>query len=143
MSAGLLVIGNTCTFRGPHTSNPKRFLLAERALRTDVAFPVKVFGYSRRICRGRQFAMDALFFAISNILAIFTIEKAVYEHGGSSECSKRPVLLARAMRGTLHLGHLVAAEAALSPDVCILRALDLRISQQPKRNTRVLELCLL
>lgn len=54
-------------------------------MRDDVPFPIEAFGYSRRICPGRYFAQDILFLAVSNLLAIFTIEKAVDKNGRAIE----------------------------------------------------------
>lgn len=46
---------------------------------------METFGYGRRICPGRYFALDTLFSAISNLLAVFTIEKALDENGEAIE----------------------------------------------------------
>ncbi|EKM55876.1 uncharacterized protein PHACADRAFT_256800 [Phanerochaete carnosa HHB-10118-sp] len=86
--AGSMVIGNTWAilhdeevYPDPFSFNPKRFLSEDGKLRDDVPLPTETFGYGRRICAGRYFAMDALFLAISSLLAVFNIEKAVDENG--------------------------------------------------------------
>ncbi|KAJ7805775.1 cytochrome P450, partial [Mycena olivaceomarginata] len=44
-----------------------------------------VFGYGRRVCPGAALAEDTLFLAISNILATFTISKALDGEGKETE----------------------------------------------------------
>jgi cytochrome P450 len=44
-----------------------------------------VFGYGRRVCPGAALAEDTLFLAISNILAAFTISKALDGEGKETE----------------------------------------------------------
>ena len=90
--AGSLVLGNAWAvlhdaeaYPEPHTFNPRRFLSPEGALRDDVPFPTEVFGFGRRICPGRYFAMDTLFLAIAGMLAVFTIKRAVDEQGNVVE----------------------------------------------------------
>ncbi|EKM55885.1 uncharacterized protein PHACADRAFT_209397 [Phanerochaete carnosa HHB-10118-sp] len=86
--AGSVVMGNTWailhdeeTYPDPYSFNPKRFLSADGMLRDDVPLPTETFGYGRRICPGRYFAMDTMFLIVSSLLAVFNIEKAVDEHG--------------------------------------------------------------
>ncbi|EKM55877.1 uncharacterized protein PHACADRAFT_209389 [Phanerochaete carnosa HHB-10118-sp] len=86
--AGSIVFGNTWailhdeeTYPDPYSFNPKRFLSADGTLRDDVPLPTETFGYGRRICPGRYFAMDTLFLVVSSLLAVFNIEKAVDENG--------------------------------------------------------------
>ncbi|EKM55879.1 uncharacterized protein PHACADRAFT_256807 [Phanerochaete carnosa HHB-10118-sp] len=86
--AGSVVMGNSWAilhdeeiYPDPDTFNPRRFLSADGKLRDDVPFPTETFGYGRRICAGRHFVLDMLFIAVSNLLAVFTIEKAVDENG--------------------------------------------------------------
>lgn len=61
--------------------DPRRFLTADGLLNTDTPDTTETFGYSRRICPGRYFAMDMLWLTAANILAVFTIEKPVDENG--------------------------------------------------------------
>lgn len=53
----------------------------------DVPDPIEAFGHGRRVCPGRYFAIDALWLAVSNILAAFVIEKPVDERGDIIEPS--------------------------------------------------------
>ncbi|EKM55874.1 uncharacterized protein PHACADRAFT_195925 [Phanerochaete carnosa HHB-10118-sp] len=85
---GSIIMGNSWailhdedTYPDPYSFNPKRFLSEDGKLREDVPKPMEAFGYGRRICPGRHFALETLFTAVSNILAVFTIEKAVDEDG--------------------------------------------------------------
>ncbi|EKM55881.1 uncharacterized protein PHACADRAFT_256813 [Phanerochaete carnosa HHB-10118-sp] len=86
--AGSIVMGNSWailhdeeTYPDSYSFNPTRFLSAAGTLRDDVPFPGEVFGYGRRICPGRYFAVDTLFLAIAHILAVFTVERAVDQDG--------------------------------------------------------------
>ncbi|TFK97041.1 cytochrome P450 [Pterulicium gracile] len=64
--------------------NPERFLPKDGA-----AMPpdpvVACFGYGRRICPGRHFAMNNLFIVMSSILATFNIAKALDANGKEIE----------------------------------------------------------
>ena len=65
----------------PYPFKPKRFLDEKGSLREDVPHPTGGFGYSRRICPGRYFALDILWLTIANILAVFTVEPSRDGHG--------------------------------------------------------------
>lgn len=67
--------------------NPARFLTAAGKLDPDVPDPIEAFGHGRRVCPGRNFAIDALWLAVSNILTAFVIEKPVDECGNIIEPS--------------------------------------------------------
>lgn len=71
----------------PDTFNPSRFLTSEGTLDADVPDPGDVFGYGRRICPGRHFAMDVIWLAIANILSVITIGKPLDENGNAIEPS--------------------------------------------------------
>ena len=71
----------------PDVFKPERFLTPEGKLNKSVPEPVETFGYSRRICPGRHFAADILFFAVANILAVFSVEKAHDDAGNVLEPS--------------------------------------------------------
>ncbi|EKM55878.1 uncharacterized protein PHACADRAFT_209390 [Phanerochaete carnosa HHB-10118-sp] len=92
IAAGSLVIGNSWAilhdderYPDPYSFKPSRFLFDDGRLRDDVPFPIETFGYGRRISPGRYFALDTLFVAMSNLLAVFTIEAAVDENGEAVE----------------------------------------------------------
>ena len=69
----------------PDTFNPNRFLTADGKLDPNVPDPIEAFGYSRRICPGRYFAIDVVFLTIASILATFNIEKATDDQGNVHE----------------------------------------------------------
>lgn len=67
--------------------DPSRFLTADGKLDKNVPDPIEAFGYGRRICPGRYFALDMLFLTVVNILAVFRVEKAVDEEANVIEPS--------------------------------------------------------
>lgn len=76
-------------YPNPEAFDPTRFLTSDGELNGDVPFPTETFGFSRRICPGRHFAMDVLWLAIANILATFEIEVFADEKGNVEEPSGR------------------------------------------------------
>ncbi|KAL4264719.1 cytochrome P450 family protein [Pleurotus pulmonarius] len=64
----------------PDTFNPDRFL-KDGKFDPKLADPIPNFGFGRRICPGRFFAMDSLWISIASILAVFNISKAKDEQG--------------------------------------------------------------
>ncbi|GJE96511.1 cytochrome P450 [Phanerochaete sordida] len=81
--SGSVIFGNSwamlhdpATYPAPHTFDPKRFLTRSGVLRDDVPLPTEVFGFGRRACPGRYFAVDMLFLAVAHILAVFAVERA-------------------------------------------------------------------
>ncbi|EKM51548.1 uncharacterized protein PHACADRAFT_176971 [Phanerochaete carnosa HHB-10118-sp] len=90
--AGSVVIGNAWAilhdeerYPDPDVFNPRRFLDGEGRLRKDVPDPTDAFGYGRRICPGRYFALDVVWLAMANMLAVFSIEKPMDEQGNVIE----------------------------------------------------------
>lgn len=88
IAAGSVVLGNAWAmlhdedvYPDPHSFKPDRFLTTDGRLRDDIPFPIEAFGFGRRICPGRYFAMDALFLFVSHVLAVFRIEHSVDAHG--------------------------------------------------------------
>ncbi|KAK1235401.1 hypothetical protein PQX77_001384, partial [Marasmius sp. AFHP31] len=85
--AGATIVGNVWavmndeTLYGPDVAsfNPDRFM------KTDGENPPHpeqyAFGFGRRVCPGKNFAMNSLYLAISNILARYTIMKPLDENG--------------------------------------------------------------
>jgi len=88
LPAGSLVLGNAWAmlndedvYKDPEIFNPERFL-KDGKLDPNVKSPdFAAFGFGRRICPGRHFALDSIFLAVACILATFDIEKAVDEYG--------------------------------------------------------------
>ncbi|KAF7441405.1 hypothetical protein PC9H_001755 [Pleurotus ostreatus] len=70
---GATVFANTWFF-------PDRFLKNGR-IDLKLCDVMPNFGYGRRICPGRHFAMDSLQMSIASILTVFNIEKARDNHG--------------------------------------------------------------
>lgn len=69
----------------PEIFDPSRFLTEDGELDPRIPDPIEAFGYGRRICPGRYFALDVLWLSIANILATFKIEKALDERGNVIE----------------------------------------------------------
>ncbi|KAJ8701291.1 hypothetical protein PTI98_000095 [Pleurotus ostreatus] len=68
-------------FPEPDKFNPSRFLkdgLIDTQLKDRV---MSSFGFGRRICPGRYFAMDTLWLSMASILSVYTIGKPVDESG--------------------------------------------------------------
>ncbi|GJE96470.1 hypothetical protein PsYK624_126670 [Phanerochaete sordida] len=63
----------------PGAFKPERVLTAEGTLDASVPDPMAAFGFGRRICPGRHFALAALFQDIAHVLAVFNIEKPLDE----------------------------------------------------------------
>lgn len=86
--AGSIVVSNIWailhdenTYPDPERFDPHRFLNPDGSLNARVPRPDATFGFGRRICLGRYFALHSLWMALANILAAFRIEKAVDEDG--------------------------------------------------------------
>ncbi|GJE96516.1 cytochrome P450 [Phanerochaete sordida] len=60
---------------------PERWMAEGGVLRRDVPMPDEAFGFGRRICPGRYFAVDFLWLAIAQIMAVFKIERTLDEQG--------------------------------------------------------------
>ncbi|KAJ7579218.1 cytochrome P450 [Mycena floridula] len=71
----------------PHSFKPERFI-KDGKLNPDVRDPcAAVFGFGRRSCPGLAMGYSTLWIAMSSILAMFEIRKAVDEHGDIIEPS--------------------------------------------------------
>ncbi|KIP08000.1 hypothetical protein PHLGIDRAFT_105055 [Phlebiopsis gigantea 11061_1 CR5-6] len=92
--ADTLVIANSWAilhderrYHNPFVFDPARYLTTSGNLNPDVPDPIEIFGFGRRICPGRYFALDTIWLAIANVLAAFTIEKPLDEAGNVIEPS--------------------------------------------------------
>lgn len=65
----------------PERFMPERWIDEDGTLRHDLPTPDDAFGFGRRICPGRYFAMDFTWLAIAHILTVFRIERALDEYG--------------------------------------------------------------
>jgi len=65
-------------FPEPHVFRPERFLTPDGQINKDVIDPRQlVFGYGRRLCPGREFAMSSLFIKFACILATLNVRPAI------------------------------------------------------------------
>ncbi|KAF8651376.1 hypothetical protein AX16_004823 [Volvariella volvacea WC 439] len=73
------------TYPDPDAFIPERFMKNGK-LNPDVRDPEDfAFGFGRRICPGRYFAMDAVWMAVVSLITLFDISKPVDEHGNVVE----------------------------------------------------------
>ena len=62
--------------------DPSRYLTVDGQFDNDAPDPAEAtFGFGRRICPGRHFAIDVLWITMASILATFDIEKPVDQFG--------------------------------------------------------------
>ncbi|EKM59174.1 uncharacterized protein PHACADRAFT_249435 [Phanerochaete carnosa HHB-10118-sp] len=93
--AGSLVIGNAWAvlhdetrYPNPGSFDPTRFLTSDGQLNKSAPDPVEAcFGYGRRLCPGRHFAMDTIWLNIAFILTTLDIAKPSDEMGQPIEPS--------------------------------------------------------
>ncbi|EKM48702.1 uncharacterized protein PHACADRAFT_202500 [Phanerochaete carnosa HHB-10118-sp] len=93
--AGTVLFGNARTilhdeerFPNPDTFNPSRFLDSDGHLLKHLVDAVSsAFGFGRRICPGRYFALDVVWLTVANVLSAFKIEKPFDEMGNVVEPS--------------------------------------------------------
>ncbi|KAF4564028.1 hypothetical protein EYR36_003277 [Pleurotus pulmonarius] len=79
------ILHDVTLFPEPNKFNPSRFLkdgVIDTQLRDRV---MSSFGFGRRICPGRYFALDTLWLSMASILSAYTISKAVDENGREIE----------------------------------------------------------
>ena len=73
---------NPDVYPEPDTFNPDRFLYPDGSPNPNVRDPsVAAFGFGRRKCPGRYLAVESLWLAIANILAVYEIGKAIGPDG--------------------------------------------------------------
>lgn len=73
-------------YPNPETFDPTRWLTPDGKLIKANPDPLDLsFGFGRRICPGRHFAMDTIWTAEAHMLATFNIEKASDEAGNAVE----------------------------------------------------------
>ncbi|KAK0236605.1 cytochrome P450 [Armillaria nabsnona] len=80
--------GATVAVYGPETEtfNPDRFM-KDGVLNSDVPFPMETFGFGRRICAGKDLAIDSIKVTMASLLAVFDFGKAVDAEGNVIEVS--------------------------------------------------------
>lgn len=69
------------TYPDPERFDPHRFTKPDGSLNPSVPRPDAAFGFGRRMCPGRHFALRALWMSIAHFLFVFDIEKAVDDEG--------------------------------------------------------------
>ncbi|GJE97958.1 cytochrome P450 [Phanerochaete sordida] len=94
LPAGSIVVGNSWAilhdeerYPNPDVFDPTRYLTPDGELNKDMPDPEPAFGFGRRICPGRYFAMDSMWIAMAHILATLNVEKAVDAAGNVIEPS--------------------------------------------------------
>ncbi|KDQ22135.1 hypothetical protein PLEOSDRAFT_1050675 [Pleurotus ostreatus PC15] len=79
------ILHDETTFPEPEKFNPSRFLkdgVIDTQLKDRV---MATFGFGRRVCPGRYFALDNLWLNLASILSVYTMSKAVDESGQQIE----------------------------------------------------------
>jgi len=71
---------NESTYHDPASFNPNRYLPRSEGGHEE-PHPQAIFGFGRRICPGRYFADASIFLAITTILALYNVKKAVGPDG--------------------------------------------------------------
>ncbi|EKM58563.1 uncharacterized protein PHACADRAFT_207382 [Phanerochaete carnosa HHB-10118-sp] len=86
--AGAIVVGNSWAilhdpvrFPDPDTFDPTRWLTPDGQLSQATSDAMVAFGFGRRICPGRHFAMESIWISMVHILAMYNIAKPVDESG--------------------------------------------------------------
>lgn len=93
--AGSIIVGNVWAvlhdetrYPNPEVFDPTRFLTSDGQLDVNAPDPAEAcFGFGRRICAGRYFALDAVWLSVACILATFDITKPLDENGNPIEPS--------------------------------------------------------
>ncbi|KAJ7190542.1 cytochrome P450 [Mycena pura] len=93
LPAGSIVIPNTWAmlhdenvYPDPYSFKPERYLL-DGKLNPDIPGPDVNFGFGRRMCPGRHFALPSVWITMTSILAAFDVSKAVDDAGNVVEPS--------------------------------------------------------
>ncbi|KAF4581747.1 hypothetical protein EYR40_002763 [Pleurotus pulmonarius] len=79
------ILHDETTFPEPEKFDPSRFLkngVIDTQLKDRV---MATFGFGRRVCPGRYFALDNLWLNLASILSVYTMSKAVDENGQQIE----------------------------------------------------------
>ena len=79
---GRALLHDDAVFLNPGKFDPDRYLTPEGKLDERAAgLTEAAFGFGRRICPGRHFAMDTLWIAMAHMLAAYKIEKEADSSG--------------------------------------------------------------
>lgn len=69
-------------FPSPNTFNPDRFLNPDGTLNSNVRDPENlVFGFGRRVCPGKWFALESVWIAIARVLSVYEIGEPTHLDG--------------------------------------------------------------
>lgn len=61
--------------------------MKDGVLNPDVPFPMETFGFGRRICAGKDLAIDSIKITMASLLAVFDFGKVVDAEGNIIEVS--------------------------------------------------------
>ncbi|KAG6911889.1 hypothetical protein DXG01_000136 [Tephrocybe rancida] len=76
------ILHDPTIYPDPMTFNPARFMDKKRNAAVGInPIPEAAFGFGRRMCPGRWFAFDAIWIVVTSVLSVYTISKAIDEHG--------------------------------------------------------------
>ncbi|KAL0565197.1 hypothetical protein V5O48_016834 [Marasmius crinis-equi] len=80
------ILHDETVYPEPFSFKPERFLTPEGQLDPNVQDPAKaVFGFGKRVCPGRHMGYSSIWIAISSLLTVFNIEKALNPDGSVDE----------------------------------------------------------
>ncbi|TCD66224.1 hypothetical protein EIP91_001627 [Steccherinum ochraceum] len=100
------MMNNPDEYPAPDVFRPERFLNEDGGINTGMRDPFTVvFGFGRRICPGRYFAMNTLSIFIATILQVFDVSAGVDEFGKPVELTAEPVGDAISLQVTRWLKH--------------------------------------
>ncbi|KZP29868.1 cytochrome P450 [Athelia psychrophila] len=87
------ILHDPAVFSDPHVFRPERFLTVDGKINPDILDPRQlVFGYGRRLCPGRDFAMSSLFIKFACIVATLIVRPAIAMDPGSKTDQHRQIM---------------------------------------------------
>ncbi|KAI0920500.1 hypothetical protein AcV5_010217 [Taiwanofungus camphoratus] len=77
-----LMLHDEKTYPAPLQFQPERYADVERNAQLGInQIPLAAFGFGRRMCPGRWFAIDTIWFTVAAVAAVFDISKPLDENG--------------------------------------------------------------
>lgn len=69
-------------YSSPDTFDPERFLMPDGTLNLEVQDPeTLVFGFGRRVCPGKWFALESAWVMVARMLSVYEIGKSLHMDG--------------------------------------------------------------